>query len=97
MSIKFELGRLVATRGVADLAMENKDFYAFVNTSIKRYVSGDWGEMAKEDRAMNDEAVSSGEDRIHASYTNPTNSNWKIWIITEWDRSVTTVLFPSEY
>lgn len=97
MSIKFELGQLVATRGVADLAMENKEFYAFVEDSIKRYASGDWGETAKEDKTMNDEAVSSGEDRIHASYTSPTHSNWKIWIITERSRSVTTVLFPNEY
>jgi hypothetical protein len=46
---------------------------------------------------QNDDAVKSGEDRILAAYIHPSHPEWKIWIITEWDRSVTTILFPSEY
>lgn len=95
--MKFKLGQLVATCGVADLMTENKEFEKFVSLSLKRYVDCDWGEMDKDDLEMNNEAVKSGEDRIHASYDNPEHPDWKIWIITEWDRSATTILFPSEY
>lgn len=38
-----------------------------------------------------------GDDRIFAAYEHPLHEDWKIWIITEWDHSVTTILFPSEY
>lgn len=92
---KFELGQLVVTRAVANRMQTDEKFTRFVQLSLVRYINCDWGSMAKEDKAMNDAAVKSGEDRIHAAYVNKTGD--KIWIITEWDRSVTTVLFPSDY
>jgi len=95
--MKFELGRLVTTKNVADQMSSNKEFAEFVNVSLKRYLNCDWGEMDTDDKAMNDEAVNSGDLTIHGSYSNECHSDWKIWIITEWDRSVTTILFPSEY
>lgn len=91
----FELGQLVMTRAVADRLQEDEKFAKFVQLSLGRYINCDWGSMADEDKAMNDDAVKSGEDRIHAAYVN--KSGDKIWIITEWDRSVTTILFPSDY
>lgn len=92
--MKFKLGCLVATRGVADLIDSSPSFAEFVSASLKRYSDCDWGEMTEDDIAMNNHAVKSGDERIHAAYEYPEG---KIWIITEWDRSVTTVLFPSEY
>ena len=92
---KFELGQLVVTRAVADRMQTDEKFTRFVQLSLGRYINCDWGSMADEDKAMNDAAVKSGEDRIHAAYVNKTGD--KIWVITEWDRSVTTVLFPSDY
>jgi hypothetical protein len=58
-----------------------------------RHRSGDWGDVCDEDKKLNDEAVD-GEGRILSAYT---VDGEKVWVITEWDRSVTTVLFPSEY
>ena len=97
---KFELGQLVATEGVANLRKHDPDFNQFVVRSIFRYVVGDWGDSPEDDKAENDLSVkleSEGKpaSRIVAVYKAeglPT-----IWIITEWDRSVTTVLFPDEY
>lgn len=96
MEHKIELGRLVATRGVAELMETEQDFSNFISDSLKRYTRGDWGELCDDDCTMNDDAIKKGE-RVLASYDNPKNKNWKIWIITEWDRSVTTILFPREY
>lgn len=110
-----ELGQLVATRAVADLAVadlqeNNQEFATFVNTCLNRYLSNDWGDLAEDDKKMNDDAVKSGDERILAAYKFPDNASWtddalnmyggkenRIWIITEWDRSVTTILFPGEY
>ena len=94
---KFELGQTVMTRGVADALSENPDFMGFVIESLERYKECDWGEMADEDKALNDAAVKNGDDRILAAYKNGGPTAWKIWIITEWDHSATTILFPDEY
>lgn len=93
---KFELGELVATRSIADKIAADADFKAFIENSFKRYISCDWGDTYDEDKELNDNAVQDGNSRILASYINPATKE-KIWIITEWDHSVTTVLYPSEY
>lgn len=93
---KFKLGRLMATKGVADKIRESKPFKFFVQQSLSLYTKGDWGVLSKSDRKLNDRAVEDGEGRIMGIYIYPPNKT-KIWVITESDRSVTTVLFPSEY
>lgn len=95
--MKFELGQIVATRNVHDLMSANLHFRQFVFACMNRYTGCDWGELCEEDALQNDEAVKNCNDRILAAYKYPENSEWKIWIITEWDRSVTTILFPNEY
>lgn len=85
---KFQLGRTVATRGVADELTEQE-----IASCIMRHASGDWGEMPEEDKKANDRGLKEG-DRLMSAYT---VRDIKVWVITEWDRSVTTVLFPSEY
>lgn len=89
---KLNLGKVVMTQDIA-MFMDEKEFYMKVMASLNRHVSGDWGSVCEEDKAENDRALESG-DRILSAYE---TSHGKIWIITEWDRSVTTILFPSEY
>lgn len=93
MSKKFDLGKVMVTIGISDAIIETDNFAQFVNESLCRYIKQDWGDTCEEDAKQNDEAVENG-DRIHAVYK---KENWTIWIITEWDRSVTTILFPEEY
>ena len=91
----FELGQVVCTRGVADRMDLDKEFCKFVNSSFVKYMKSDWGDTCEEDAILNNDAVKNGE-RILAVYIHK-SSDTTIWIITEWDRSATTILFPSEY
>lgn len=98
MSIQslFLLGNLVQTRGVAEIRITNPKFDQFVRQSLSRHMSGDWGDLDPEDKILNDNAIGGG-DRILSAYDFADSPELKIWIITEWDRSVTTILFPHEY
>ena len=87
----FSLGQVVATPG-ALAALQDAVQHPFV--FLSRHVSGDWGNLVAEDREENQRALEHG-NRIFSSYL--TAKNTKIWVITEWDRSVTTLLLPSEY
>lgn len=71
-------------------------FASFVYQSFERYILCDWGDTCEEDKQSNEYAVKHGE-RILAKYKDASHADWRIWIITEWDRSVTTILFPDEY
>lgn len=95
MSGKFELGRIVCTAGVHVKTTEEEKFDQFIKNSLDRYVTCDWGDTCEEDARTNNQALVDGE-RILAVYTYPADGT-VIWIITERDRSVTTILFPSEY
>ena len=86
-------GTIVATRGVAAEMEKSPIFAGELSIAFQRYQRGDWGDLCQEDKELNDLAVN-GEDRILAAYK---TSEGTIWIITEWDRSATTFLFPSEY
>ena len=92
-----KLGQLVMTCEISQVLENNSDFSRHVVSSLTRYQALDWGNCCEEDAALNDEAVKTGEDRILAVYKHPTREDWRIWIITEWDRSATTILFPHEY
>lgn len=87
----FELGKVVITQGIDDLLREN--IGANLHICLMRHQSGDWGNMPIEDKISNDEATKTGA-RIMSGYR---FCDKKIWIITEWDRSVTTVLLPNEH
>jgi hypothetical protein len=75
-----------------------KDFCVFSRTSVNhilaRHSRGDWGECCSEDASENDFSVKAGF-RIFSVYR--TRNGEKLWVITEADRSVTTLLLPSEY
>lgn len=86
---KFSLGQLVATTHAASrLSPED------VAVGIGRHASGDWGEVCEDDQASNEEALVEGL-RLMSVYTS--SSGITFWIITEWDRSITTVLLPEDY
>lgn len=90
--IDFELGQVLLTSGAVKTFEENPQTSAL--ELLKRHMAGDWGDLCKDDAELNNEAVKVG-DRIMSSYL--IAPNCKIWIITEHDRSVTTLLLPSEY
>jgi hypothetical protein len=88
---RFELGQLVATPGALAALDEAGTSPAEL---IGRHLQGDWGTVDKEDWAANDRALRDGE-RLLSAYMLETGT--KVWVITEWDRSATTLLLPSEY
>jgi hypothetical protein len=91
MRLKFELGQIVATPAALESLRESgQDGSEF----LSRHVRGDYGEMPAEDVAANDEAIRDGA-RVMSAYT--TLKGKRIWVITEADRSVTTLLLPEDY
>lgn len=89
-TICFSLGQVFATPGALDLLDSNAQ-----NSSelLLRHQSGDWGNVPPEDAEENDHSVANG-NRILSSYP---VGDARIWIITEADRSYTTLLLPEEY
>ena len=88
---KFPLGQVVATPGALkaiESAGQEPGFF------LSKHAQGDWGTMDKDDKQLNEDALSNG-DRIHSAYR--TLKNESIWIITEADRSTTTLLLPDDY
>ena len=64
---------------------------------LARHVSGDWGALCDEDQEANQRAVVQGT-RVFSSYLVGTGlAEAKVWCITEWDRSLTTILTPDDY
>ena len=88
---KFQPGRIVATPGA--LAALEASGEAPVGY-LARHITGDWGDVDEHDHRENELSLIHGF-RLLSAYT--LNSGTKIWIITEADRSVTTVLLPEEY
>ena len=85
----FSLGQTVMTPG-AQKTTTDEERHAF----LARHVAGDWGDVCAEDAAANDRALKEST-RVLSSYT--AESRKKIWVITEADRSSTTMLLPEEY
>ncbi len=87
----FGLGRVVATpAALAEMAIAGES----PSRLIARHQSGDWGEVDAHDRRENEQALKTGA-RLLSSY--PLWTGAKVWIITESDRSSTTILLPEEY
>ncbi len=88
---RFQSGQVVSTPGVHNLIVSGE-----LNPSpfLRRHLQGDWGDLSENDRRCNNAALKTG-DRLFSAYQ--VNSDLKLWIITEGDRSVTTLLLPSEY
>lgn len=88
----FPLGQVVATHGALDL-LDRSATNAFA--LLQRHQAGDWGDIHPDDATANREAVQHGF-RILSSYPLGSAAE-RIWVITEADRSVTTLLLPAEY
>jgi hypothetical protein len=88
---RFRLGQIVGTPGVLD-ALEYAE--QVPEEFITRHVTGDWGDLDEEDKAANEATLRYG-GRLFSAYHLSTNV--KIYIITEADRSTTTLLLPEEY
>lgn len=91
MNARFQLGQLVATQGaLSALEQAGQSPLEF----IRRHQSGDWGDLSQEDKQENEYSVDKLLRIFSAYYT---AKHEKLWIITEADRSATTILLPSEY
>ena len=82
-------GRLVATPNAISSIPDDE-----ILKALARHARGDWGTLDKEDWDANEHALRNG-GRLFSAYTSIRNI--KFWIITEWDRSATTVLLPEDY
>ena len=88
-SVSVPLGRTVATPAALG-AVSHADIAA----ALRRHAAGDWGDVTPDDRAANDAALKSGE-RLLSVYRSATGTTF--WVLTEADRSATTVLLPDDY
>ena len=91
MIAMFPLGRIVATPGALRALERAKQSAA---SFLARHAGGDWGELDREDARENEYSVAHGF-RLLSNYT--TAAGEKLWLITEADRSSTTLLLPDEY
>lgn len=88
---RLPLGRLLATPAAVDaIQSAGASIFALVN----RHARGDWGDLPEGDREQNALSVVAGR-RVLSSY--PLGGEVKVWVITEADRSTTTLLLPEEY
>lgn len=87
----FPLGQLVMTTGAHDAIADADQLpYEF----LARHAAGDWGELSDDDKQENELSVAEGF-RILSAYR--TAQDVRLWVITEADRSLTTILLPEEY
>jgi len=87
-SPRFTLGQIVITAN-ANSTLSSQE----VSQGLCRHAKGDWGNVPLEDASLNEQALEFG-DRLLSSYG---DGDQRFWIITESDRSVTTVLLPEDY
>ena len=97
MAAKFSLGQVVATPGAIQALQAAEQL---PDHFLALHAIGSWGDLCAEDRAFNDRAIAHEGDlekqgRVVSTYC--TRNNVKLYVITEWDRSLTTILLPEEY
>ena len=97
--MKFEYGDVGCTPGINRMLRDDPIVNDWIADCLDRHLNGDWGELCDEDRKMNDESVRMENEGkmgwgLMSSYS---IDDIRIWIITEADRSSTTILLPSEY
>ncbi len=95
----FRTGEIVTTNGIARAMMLDQGFHEAVRECLDRHCSGDWGDACEETKQQNDEALEAERNGklIDSLFSVYDIDGTEIFIITEIDRSVTTILFPDEY
>jgi len=88
-TLTFPLGRLVMTANAARSLTRRE-----MLDGLRRHATGDWGDLPADDARQNDAALRRGGGRLFSAYG---QGPGRFWIITEADRSATTVLLPEEY
>ena len=88
---RFPLGRILATPGAIDALGEAGEM---PGPYLRRHAQGDWGDVDEHDRAENDFAASRYLRLLSVYHL---STDVKVWIITEADRSATTILLPDDY
>jgi hypothetical protein len=89
--LNVQLGSIVATPAAIRYMNEYSIDARYL---LVRHMKGDWGDMGAQDIAANDRALATNE-RVMSSFKNAGPE--PVWVITERDRSVTTILMPSDY
>ncbi len=95
----FSMGAMYLSSGIHLACSEHDRFHHFIMHCIHRHHSCDWGELDAEDYVSNLQALSCGA-RLFSAYDVPEDlrsAHRRVWIITEHDRSATTILLPGEY
>ncbi len=91
MQPRFKLGKVVATRNAVEVFKPEE-----MEKCLRRHHRGDWGDLCPSDRKANNEALNEKEPcRLMSVYK--LDEERTMWIITEWDRSATTILLPEDY
>ena len=101
MNTAFKIGQVFASVQVRNY-LENENFNLFIEKCIKRHRLKDWGDLEAEDIEANFHALENNLRLLSSYKLEKLNDqldlpNDKIWIITEWNRETSTILFPSEY
>lgn len=90
---RFSLGRTVATANAMEV-LARRDQEGLISTVLARHVLGDWGDVPPEDAETNEQALKQG-GRLMSVYK--VDDSLTLWVITERDRSYTTILLPEDY
>lgn len=89
----FNTGQLYKTNGINYAISQDKNYIKELISCFEKYLTGNWGDIEEDDKIANEQALLNNE-RLLGSYL---TSKGKVYIITECDRSKTTVLFAEEY
>jgi hypothetical protein len=93
---KFDLGQVVVTPGARTaLSMPGSFDHDLARTLLERFVAGDWGEETPPERAAENQAAQGGGGRIAACY--PVGHGMVVWLVSEWDRTLTSFVGAGEY
>ena len=91
----FEAGEIYMTNNVNEKCRKDLKFNQFCLQSFGRHLKGDWGDADDETQVQNDNSIKDGDGVILSMFNYKDDT--MLWILTESDRSETTLLFPEEY
>ena len=86
---RFSPGRMLVMKRVIDIIPQEE-----LLAALNRHLNCDWGDVSDSDRRSNDHALTAGERLVSCYHS---KNDVKFYIITEWDRSLTTILLAEDY